>query len=207
MMPSPSNCLASASSTCERSRYSCSFVIPCSSGSRSDMAMVYAIGFSVSGTNSRRPRSTAMEIGAPSSLAKYEDQSAMLRCFFPSRSQVISKTRRRDALEVDSMKRTLVFLASLALAATLPAAAALDVGAKAPVFTAQASLGGKVFDFDLAAALKKGRSFFISIPRRLPRGARSKRTNSPTRSTIIINSVRRSSECRTTTSIRSIVSR
>jgi len=54
------------------------------------------------------------------------------------------------------MKRTLVFLASLALAATLPAIAALDVGAKAPVFTAQASQGGKVFDFDLASALKQG---------------------------------------------------
>ena len=36
------------------------------------------------------------------------------------------------------------------------ASAALPVGAKAPEFKAQASMGGKVFNFDLAAALKKG---------------------------------------------------
>lgn len=45
-------------------------------------------------------------------------------------------------------------LAALALA--LPAAAALQVGAKAPDFTAQASIGGKEFTFKLADALKKG---------------------------------------------------
>ncbi len=42
------------------------------------------------------------------------------------------------------------------VAATSLALAALDVGAKAPDFTAQASLGGKVFTFSLAAALQKG---------------------------------------------------
>ena len=37
-----------------------------------------------------------------------------------------------------------------------PACAGLKVGAVAPTFQLQASLGGKVFDFDLAEALKKG---------------------------------------------------
>ena len=49
-------------------------------------------------------------------------------------------------------------LVALAFAAALsaPALAALDTGAAAPVFKAPASLGGKEFSFDLAAALKKG---------------------------------------------------
>lgn len=48
--------------------------------------------------------------------------------------------------------------AVLALAALISggASAALPVGAKAPDFTTQASLGGKVFTFSLAEALKKG---------------------------------------------------
>ena len=48
---------------------------------------------------------------------------------------------------------------TLALALTclaVPAFAALKVGDRAPDFQAQASLGGKVFPFSLAAALKKG---------------------------------------------------
>ncbi|MGH7728870.1 MAG: peroxiredoxin [Vulcanimicrobiaceae bacterium] len=49
-------------------------------------------------------------------------------------------------------------LAGLGIVASLaaPAAAALPAGATAPQFTAQASLGGNVFTFDLADALKKG---------------------------------------------------
>jgi peroxiredoxin len=46
--------------------------------------------------------------------------------------------------------------AAAALALAQPACAALPAGAGAPLFSAQASLGGKVFPFDLAAALKKG---------------------------------------------------
>ena len=48
---------------------------------------------------------------------------------------------------------------ALALAGALmalPALASLKVGDKAPVFTTQASLGGKVFDFSLTDALKNG---------------------------------------------------
>lgn len=44
--------------------------------------------------------------------------------------------------------------ASLALAA--PAYAAIAVGAKAPLFTTQAAVGGKSFTFTLRTALKKG---------------------------------------------------
>ena len=53
------------------------------------------------------------------------------------------------------------FLNKAAIAATMacasmPAHAALPVGAKAPEFAAQASLAGKPFHFDLATALAKG---------------------------------------------------
>jgi thioredoxin-dependent peroxiredoxin len=44
----------------------------------------------------------------------------------------------------------------LATALCVPAAAALSTGSKAPDFTLQASKGGDVFTFSLAAALKKG---------------------------------------------------
>jgi thioredoxin-dependent peroxiredoxin len=53
------------------------------------------------------------------------------------------------------MRRYLAF-AIVALSVSMPAYAALDVGANAPDFVAQASLGGKVFTFSLADALKKG---------------------------------------------------
>jgi thioredoxin-dependent peroxiredoxin len=46
--------------------------------------------------------------------------------------------------------------ALLVAAATAPAFAALAIGTKAPDFTLQATQGGNVFTFNLAAALKKG---------------------------------------------------
>ncbi|MBV8632980.1 MAG: peroxiredoxin [Burkholderiaceae bacterium] len=52
------------------------------------------------------------------------------------------------------MKST--FLATALALQALPALAALDNGASAPNFTAQASLGGKVYTFSLAEELKKG---------------------------------------------------
>ncbi len=52
------------------------------------------------------------------------------------------------------MKRSLALIAMLGCAAT--ATAALKPGDAAPDFSAQASLGGKTFDFSLADALKKG---------------------------------------------------
>jgi peroxiredoxin len=53
------------------------------------------------------------------------------------------------------MKRTLLGCAILSLF-TLPAIAALKPGDAAPAFTAQASLGGKAFNYSLKNALKKG---------------------------------------------------
>jgi thioredoxin-dependent peroxiredoxin len=55
----------------------------------------------------------------------------------------------------EQMKRLFV-AASIAALLTVPAHAALNVGAKAPDFKARASIGGKQFDFALADALKKG---------------------------------------------------
>ncbi|MEP7062537.1 MAG: peroxiredoxin [Betaproteobacteria bacterium] len=53
--------------------------------------------------------------------------------------------------------RSMIAMAALALSmAALPAAAALKPGDKAPDFTTQASMDGKVFSFSLADALKKG---------------------------------------------------
>ncbi len=54
------------------------------------------------------------------------------------------------------VRRFLALLAMLAVVQAAPALAALKVGATAPLFKAQASLGGKVYEFDLASALKKG---------------------------------------------------
>jgi peroxiredoxin Q/BCP len=53
------------------------------------------------------------------------------------------------------MKRLIAGLMLTCLAAA-PASAALKVGDKAPAFTAQASMGGKVFTFAIKDALKKG---------------------------------------------------
>ncbi len=54
------------------------------------------------------------------------------------------------------MRHSALSLAALLALASLPALAALPVGSKAPMFTAQATLGGKEFTFNLADALKQG---------------------------------------------------
>ena len=54
------------------------------------------------------------------------------------------------------MKRLALCAVVMGSVAAGPAAAELAVGAQAPDFTAQASLGGKEFTFSLAEALKKG---------------------------------------------------
>jgi len=66
--------------------------------------------------------------------------------------------------------RTLMLFLALAAGAALPADAALDTGAAAPPFTAQASLGGKVFTFDLAAALKRGPVVLYFYPAAFTKG-------------------------------------
>ena len=68
------------------------------------------------------------------------------------------------------MHRRLLAAAVLALAATAPALASLAVGAGAPPFSAQASLGGKVFTFNLADALKNGPVVLYFYPAAFTKG-------------------------------------
>ncbi|HKY91528.1 MAG TPA: peroxiredoxin [Nevskiaceae bacterium] len=56
------------------------------------------------------------------------------------------------------------------LAVALPAFAALQVGAKAPDFTTQASLAGKPFEFSLAGALAKGPVVLYFYPAAFTKG-------------------------------------
>ncbi|WP_395823206.1 peroxiredoxin [Collimonas sp.] len=55
-------------------------------------------------------------------------------------------------------------------AITAPAFAALKAGDKAPVFTTQASLGGQVFTYSLADALKKGPVVLYFYPAAFTKG-------------------------------------
>jgi peroxiredoxin Q/BCP len=66
--------------------------------------------------------------------------------------------------------KSLPALGLLAALFTLPAYAALNVGDQAPDFTAQASLGGKVFTFSLADALKKGPVVLYFYPAAFTKG-------------------------------------
>lgn len=71
------------------------------------------------------------------------------------------------------MKRRMSLLAVVPVAVALicaPALAALGVGDKAPAFTAQASLGGKVFTFDLATALRTGPVVLYFYPAAFTKG-------------------------------------
>ena len=65
------------------------------------------------------------------------------------------------------MKR---FVALLAVFAFLPAYAALKVGDKAPDFSTQASLGGKVFRYTLSMALKDGPVVLYFYPAAFTKG-------------------------------------
>jgi len=68
------------------------------------------------------------------------------------------------------MFRRLLFTAALSAVVTAPALASLQTGASAPDFKAQASLGGKVFDFSLADALKKGPVVLYFYPAAFTKG-------------------------------------
>jgi peroxiredoxin len=68
------------------------------------------------------------------------------------------------------MYRRIIAAAVLIAAATAPALASLAQGATAPQFTAQASLGGKVFTFNLADALKKGPVVLYFYPAAFTKG-------------------------------------
>ncbi len=68
------------------------------------------------------------------------------------------------------MFRRLFLAAALSALASAPALASLQTGATAPDFKAQASLGGKVFDFNLADALKKGPVVLYFYPAAFTKG-------------------------------------
>ena len=68
------------------------------------------------------------------------------------------------------MKRFFFVLTLIGTLFTLPAFASLNVGAKAPLFTAEASLGGKVYSFSLADALKKGPVVLYFYPAAFTKG-------------------------------------
>lgn len=66
--------------------------------------------------------------------------------------------------------RTHFILGLLAASVAMPAYSALDVGSTAPGFVAQASLGGKVFTYSLADALKKGPVVLYFYPAAFTKG-------------------------------------
>ena len=70
----------------------------------------------------------------------------------------VKNARRRVSLfhEVRTMIKRIALLALVASFVAVPSFAALKTGDAAPDFKAQASLGGSVFTFSLADALKKG---------------------------------------------------
>ncbi len=67
------------------------------------------------------------------------------------------------------MKR-FIAIGLLSTAIATPGYAALNIGSHAPDFTTQATLGGKVFTFSLAAALKKGPVVLYFYPAAFTKG-------------------------------------
>ncbi len=69
------------------------------------------------------------------------------------------------------LRHTVAAVLAAAMAAAAQCAyAALDVGANAPDFTAEAALGGKPFTFSLAQALKKGPVVLYFYPKAFTKG-------------------------------------
>ena len=68
------------------------------------------------------------------------------------------------------MKRWILGATLMSAGFVAPAIAALSVGAMAPDFTAQASLGGKEYQFSLADALKKGPVVLYFYPAAFTKG-------------------------------------
>ncbi len=64
----------------------------------------------------------------------------------------------------------LVLATAIALSLSVSAQAALDIGARAPLFTAKASLGGNEFEFSLQEALKKGPVVLYFYPAAFTKG-------------------------------------
>src|SRR5205823_6126219 len=70
----------------------------------------------------------------------------------------------------NEMKRSAALGAIFVATLAAPATAALQEGARAPDFTAQASLGGKEYSFSLADALKKGPVVLYFYPAAFSKG-------------------------------------
>lgn len=68
------------------------------------------------------------------------------------------------------LRRSLAAAVLALAAAAAPALAALNTGQTAPDFSAQASMGGKVFTFNLADALKKGPVVLYFYPAAFTKG-------------------------------------
>ncbi|HTC30354.1 MAG TPA: peroxiredoxin [Candidatus Acidoferrum sp.] len=68
------------------------------------------------------------------------------------------------------IRRSIAIFVLVAAAIAIPALAALPDGTKAPDFTLQATLGGSVFTFDLADALKKGPVVLYFYPAAFTKG-------------------------------------
>ncbi|MGE5624091.1 MAG: peroxiredoxin [Bacillota bacterium] len=68
------------------------------------------------------------------------------------------------------MKRLTLYISAFLALVALPVFAAVGVGDKAPDFTAQASLGGKEFTFNLADQLKKGPVVVYFYPEAFTKG-------------------------------------
>lgn len=68
------------------------------------------------------------------------------------------------------MKRSLFAILLLGAVCALPAFASLEAGTKAPLFKAEASLGGKVYNFSLSDALKKGPVVLYFYPAAFTKG-------------------------------------
>jgi peroxiredoxin len=68
------------------------------------------------------------------------------------------------------MMRAFILSVTIFAASAMPAMAALSIGAKAPVFTLQATQGGNVFTFNLAEALKKGPVVLYFYPAAFTKG-------------------------------------
>jgi len=69
-----------------------------------------------------------------------------------------------------NLARRFVGLVVFGVLVTAPAFASLKSGDSAPEFKLQASMGGKVFDFDLAAALKSGPVVLYFYPAAFTKG-------------------------------------
>ena len=68
------------------------------------------------------------------------------------------------------IRRSIAIFVLVAAAIAVPALAALPNGTKAPDFTLQATLGGNVFTFNLADALKKGPVVLYFYPAAFTKG-------------------------------------